>query len=241
MLQRSRLLSFTSPICVKRTGAKLLRLPLDLLVSAAFGSKSLRLNADGIANARTTLCLPDLYTADNVAVVAKVFYQAQGLPSGTFAAAVTGDGLPSQSKVGLSLVWLVGTADEPPGEFLSLHDTTAAIVKDGVRSYSAPAASTSVEEDALQVNDPWARFKRSQAVTSSPQVFVPKPSPPAPPEVQAVVESRIVDAETRLTAHVGNLMQALRQEFSQQINATRAECSNAPLGEQIQSIRQAFD
>ena len=36
-------------------------------------------------------------------------------------------------------------------------------------------------------------------------------------------------------------MQTLRQEFTQQINATRSECSNASVSEQFQSIRQTFD
>ena len=216
------------------------------------GSKSLRFSADGIANARTTLCLPDLYTSDNVAVVAKAFYQVQGLPSGMTATAVA-TGLRDWGWVTIPVkswplgasncVWLVGTADEPPGEFLCLHDTTVTIVKDGARPPSAPTVVSVEAEDPLQISDPWARFKRNQMTSVSPslQPPTPKASPPAPPKVQAVVESRIVDAETRLTAHVDGLMQALRQEFSQQINATRAECNNATVSEQVPSIRQAFD
>ena len=157
--------------------------------------------------------MSDLYTSDNVAVVAKAFYQVQGLPSGTTATAVA-TGLrdwgwltiPVKSwPLGASnCVWLVGTADEPPGEFLCLRDTTVTIVKDGARPSSAPAVGSVEVEDPLQVNDPWARFKRAQAATASlsPLSPAPKASPPAPPKVQAVVESRIVDAETRLTAHV---------------------------------------
>ncbi|CAE7832127.1 unnamed protein product [Symbiodinium sp. CCMP2592] len=129
-------------------------------------------------------------------------------------------------------VWLVGTAD-----------TTVTIVKDGARPPSAPTVGSVEAEDPLQVNDPWARFKRDQVASVSPsfQPPTPKTPPPAPPKVQAVVESHIVDAETRLTAHVDGLMQTLRQEVSQQINAMRAECSNTTVSERIQSIRQAFD
>ena len=67
------------------------------------------------------------------------------------------------------------------------------------------------------------------------------PKPRLRPHPKCKLSSRIVDAETRLTAHVDNLMQTLRQEFTQQINATRAECSNASVSEQLQSIRQTFD
>ena len=55
---------------------------------SATGSKSLRFDEKGIAKAREGLCVPGLYSEDNISIVARYFFQVQGvqnreLPSGS--------------------------------------------------------------------------------------------------------------------------------------------------------------
>ena len=101
-----------------------------------------------------------------------------------------------------------------------------------------------VVDDPLQSNDPWARFQCMQLQGASVAVPAtpPKPDAPAPPiKVQAVVEPRVLDAETRLTAQMDGISQTLRQAFSQQVEAIRSECAPAAASTELQSIRQAFN
>ena len=118
-------------------------------------------------------------------------------------------------------IWLVGSAVEPPGEFLVLHDATVTVVKDGAPTRPSAPPSTPASIDPLQVNDPWARFTNLSIPNSSAPPVVPVQ--PITPKVQTVVETRIVEAERRLADQMQTMLQTARQEFEQQCQNLRDE------------------
>jgi hypothetical protein len=199
------------------------------------GSKSLRFRAEGIAKARSTLCTPGLFTDENIHVVANKYFQVQGLPSGTSASAVA-NGLRQWGWTTIPIktwplsynhaVWLVGAADEPPGDFLSLQNATVTIVKDGIPLTTAPPPTAVPLQDPLQLNDPWARVQKATlSPTADPPIRPPAPTPT--PKVQAVVESRIVEAEARMTEAMQTLVQSLREDVTREVTSLREAQSTA--------------
>ena len=134
------------------------------------GSKSLRFDDKGIAKARELLCVSGLYTEDNISVVATHFFQVQGIPSGTTAAVLcaglrqwgwTVIPVKSWPLSPTHAIWLVGSAAEPPGEFMVLQDATVTVVKDGPVNRPPSSSLKPAQVDPLQVNDPWARFTKA--------------------------------------------------------------------------------
>ncbi|CAE7301937.1 SPBC776.05 [Symbiodinium necroappetens] len=167
---------------------------------SATGSKSLRFDDKGIAKAREVLCVSGLYSDDNISVVATHFFQVQGIPSGTTAAALcaglrqwgwTVIPVKSWPLSPTHAIWLVGSATEPPGEFLILQDVTVTVVKDGPSTRQSTTPSKSVPVDPLQV--------------------------------QTVVESRIVDAEKRLADQMQSMLTSARLEFQEQLDKLRQD------------------
>ncbi|CAE6970006.1 unnamed protein product [Symbiodinium sp. CCMP2456] len=181
---------------------------------SATGSKSLRFDDKGIAKARETLCVSGLYSDDNISVVATHFFQVQGIPSGTAAAAVcaglrqwgwTVIPVKSWPLSPTHAIWLVGSATEPPGKFLVLQDVTVTVVKDGPSTRQSTTPSKSVPVDPLRANDPWARFTRASL------------------SVQTVVESRVVGAEKRLADQMQSMLTSARLEFEEQLEKLRQD------------------
>eukprot|EP00439_Symbiodinium_sp_Y106_P031323 s91_g3.t1 len=177
------------------------------------GSKSLRFDDKGIAKARELLCVSGLYTEDNISVVATHFFQVQGIPSGTTAAALcaglrqwgwTVIPVKSWPLSPTHAIWLVGSAAEPPGEFMVLQDATVTVVKDG--PVNRPPSSSL------------------------------KPAQVDPLQVQSVVESRIVDAEKRLADQMQTMLKSVRQEFEEQFVKLRQDQSS-----QMQTSDQQTD
>ena len=208
------------------------------------GSKSIRFQADGIEHARRKLCKDDLFTDDNISVVTSQYHQVQGLPMGTSSAAVARglkawgwNVIPIKSWASSSstIVWLVGSADQPPGEYMVCDGNPVTIVRD---IQTLPATSSTKAEklrnrgiDPLTLNDPWANVVKATFTASSPPPAPPAPAQAHAPKVQQVVEDRIQHMEKQVMDKVNGLVDDLRHSLTSDIKKINSQSSDTTTDE----------
>ena len=122
------------------------------------GSKSFRFQANGVEQARRKLCKDDMFTDDNISIITNQYHQVQGLPMGTSSAAVARglkawgwNVIPIKSWAlnSSTIVWLAGSADQPPWSVTAILSPLLAMSKENQPLRQPKQRSNATEESIL--------------------------------------------------------------------------------------------